>query len=573
MSVKRRKSAKLRVMALGLIAAFGAMAITTTDADARRYKSKGVHARGKVVHAKSKSARTQYNPPYAAIVVDANSGAVLHENSADSPRHPASLTKIMTLYLLFERLEAGKIKLDSEMEVSAHAASQSPSKLGLKVGSALRVEDAIRALVTKSANDAAVVVAEALGGDEPQFARIMTRKARALGMRGTLYRNASGLPNPEQITTARDQALLGRAIQERFPKFYRYFSTPSFTYHGHAMRNHNRLLGNVEGVDGIKTGYVTASGFNLVTSVRRGNRHLVAVVLGGRTSGLRDARMRELISEYITVASTKHTAPAIAEATEGAIPASPTRTRVASADSDETGTPARVASTIPAAAAPAAAIASGDPDPPATAALPADPNEDLKPIAVKTVKVKASTLQTAAIGSVAVPAASISPPARSGPVKVRPAASSPAKAAEVTKESSTRFDPKYDVVRPEPAKSEPAKPAAEPVKSAGAVSEPVAKVAAIEAAPPPVPPQRASRSGWIIQVGALDSVEAANNRIAMARAKAMNILARADAFTEPVVKGDKTLHRARFAGFDKNHAEAACKALKRADIACLALKN
>ncbi len=207
--------------------------------------------------------------------------------------------------------------------------SQSPSKLGLKAGSSIRVEDAIRALVTKSANDAAVVVAETLGGDEPQFARMMTRKARALGMNATLYRNASGLPNPEQITTARDQSLLGRAIQDRYPKYYRYFSTPSFTYRGHAMRNHNRLLGNVEGVDGIKTGYVAASGFNLVTSVRRGNRHLVAVVLGGRTGGLRDARMRELIAEHITVASTRRTVAAIAEAPEGAMPTAQPRTRVA----------------------------------------------------------------------------------------------------------------------------------------------------------------------------------------------------------------------------------------------------
>src|SRR5262249_36579817 len=166
-----------------------------------------------------------YNPPYSAIVVDVNSGKVLHDSSPDSLRHPASLTKIMTLYLLFERLDAGKMTLNTMMPVSAHAAAQDPTKLNLRPGQSIAVEDAIRGLVTKSANDAAVVIAEAIGGDESEFAAMMTRKARTLGMSRTVYRNASGLPNDEQVTTARDQALLGRAIQERFPRYYRYFST------------------------------------------------------------------------------------------------------------------------------------------------------------------------------------------------------------------------------------------------------------------------------------------------------------------------------------------------------------
>ena len=172
-------------------------------------------------------------------------------------------------------------------------------------GQTIAVEDAIRALVTKSANDVAVVVAEAIGGDEDTFARMMTRKARALGMARTVYTNASGLPDDDQITTARDQATLGRAIQDRFPRYYRYFATPSFVYRGHAMRNHNKLLGRVEGVDGIKTGYTRASGFNLVSSVRRGNRHIVAVVLGGASGGARDARMRGLIEQHIASAATQ----------------------------------------------------------------------------------------------------------------------------------------------------------------------------------------------------------------------------------------------------------------------------
>ncbi len=255
-----------------------------------------------------------YAPPYSAIVVDANSGNVLHAASPDELRHPASLTKIMTLYLLFERMEAGKFKVDSELAVSEHASVQAPTKLGLRPGQNIAVEDAIRALVTKSANDAAVVIAEAIGGNEGDFAEMMTKKAHALGMSHTVYRNASGLPNDEQVTTARDQALLGRAIQERFPRQYRYFSTSSFTYHGETMGNHNHLLGRVDGIDGIKTGYTQASGFNLVTSVHRNNRHIVAVVLGGASAGARDARMRTLIETHIAAASTQQTSTAIAEA-------------------------------------------------------------------------------------------------------------------------------------------------------------------------------------------------------------------------------------------------------------------
>src|SRR5262249_32562322 len=243
--------------------------------------------------------------PYADIVVDGNSGNVLHATNPDARRHPASLTKIMTLYLLFEQLEAGKLTLDSPLKVSAAAAAQDPTKLELKTGSSIRVEDAIKGIITRSANDAAVVVAEAIAGDEASFAKLMTRKALALGMSRTVYKNASGLPDDDQVTTARDQAALGRAIQERFPRYYKYFSIRSFTFRGEAIANHNHLLGRVEGVDGIKTGYINASGFNLVTSVHRGNRYLVAVVMGGGSAGSRDARMRELINDKIAQASTK----------------------------------------------------------------------------------------------------------------------------------------------------------------------------------------------------------------------------------------------------------------------------
>jgi len=248
-----------------------------------------------------------YHPPYSAIVIDDNSSQVLHNENADEPRHPASLTKIMTLYLLFEQLEAGTLKLDTPLRVSAFAALQHPTKLGLKVDQTLAVEDAIKGLVTRSANDAAVVVAEAIAGGEAEFAKLMTQKARALGMMSTTYVNASGLPADEQVTTARDQALLGCAIQDYFPRYYHYFSTPSFRFHGVEMHNHNALLGQLEGVDGVKTGYTEASGYNLVASIRRKEKHIVAVVLGGTSNAKRDARMRELITRYIPQAVTGRT--------------------------------------------------------------------------------------------------------------------------------------------------------------------------------------------------------------------------------------------------------------------------
>src|SRR5215216_8146543 len=295
-------SRALRVCALGLVTFTTAILISSESAEARRYKNRRHHV-----------VRESYSPQFSSIIVDGNSGAVLSSNNPDAIRRPASLTKIMTLYLLFERLEAGKIKLDTEMEVSGHASEQAPTKLGLKPGQTIKVEDAIKSLVTRSANDAAVVIAEAIGGDEDGFAKLMTRKARALGMTKTVYRNASDLPNDDQITTARDQATLGRAIQDRFPRYYRYFATSTFVYRGHAIRNHNRLLGNVEGVDGIKTGYTRASGFNLVSSMRRGNRHLVGVVLGGRSGGSRDAIMRSLLAENLEKAATTRTAAAITE--------------------------------------------------------------------------------------------------------------------------------------------------------------------------------------------------------------------------------------------------------------------
>ena len=236
---------------------------------------------------------------YAAMVFDSKSGQVLFSEAADEPRYPASLTKMMTLYVLFQELQANRLTLDSALPVSVYAAAQVPTKLGLQPGEAIRVEDAIKSLVAHSANDVAVAVAENLEGAEPAFAARMTRVARSLGMNSTYFQNASGLPNPEQLTTARDMIVLGAALRAHFPEYFGYFRTRTFAYRGRHYRTHNRLIGKVEGVDGIKTGYVRASGFNVVTSVRRGGRLLLAVVMGGQTAKARDQHMSMLLSTYL----------------------------------------------------------------------------------------------------------------------------------------------------------------------------------------------------------------------------------------------------------------------------------
>ncbi|WP_274630507.1 D-alanyl-D-alanine carboxypeptidase family protein [Arvimicrobium flavum] len=259
---------------------------------------------------------------YAAIVVDGNSGRTMYQAHANAARYPASLTKMMTLYMLFEALDSGRVSRSTAIPVSAHAASQPPSKLGLKRGSTIDVDTAIDALTVKSANDVAAAVGEFLGGgSEDRFAAMMTARARQLGMSNTVFRNASGLPDDGQRTTARDMALLGIALKKRFPHHFDEFSARSFAYRGRSVKGHNRLLGRVEGVDGIKTGYIRASGYNIVTSVGRGGRRLVVVVMGGKSGRERDAHVEELIERYLPSAGrgappTTVAAPAIPPAVE-----------------------------------------------------------------------------------------------------------------------------------------------------------------------------------------------------------------------------------------------------------------
>jgi D-alanyl-D-alanine carboxypeptidase len=232
---------------------------------------------------------------YASIVIDYETGRVLSEQGADERRHPASLTKIMTLYLIFEALDQGRITLNTRWTVSEFAAGQSPTKLGLDAGDRVAVRDVILGLVTRSANDAAVVAAEGLAGSEPRFAELMTRRAREIGMPRTVFMNASGLPHDDQITTVRDMATLGREIIRRFPHHYHYFSTREFSFEGRKFNNHNRLMGWYEGADGIKTGFIRASGFNLVASAVRDGRRIVGAVIGGPNPSERDQHMGRLL--------------------------------------------------------------------------------------------------------------------------------------------------------------------------------------------------------------------------------------------------------------------------------------
>jgi D-alanyl-D-alanine carboxypeptidase len=536
----------LRWGLLSLATAIALTAVLSDPADARTRRS------GK----RTTPASSSYSPGYAAIVVDANTGSILHSANADAIRHPASLTKIMTLYMLFERLESGKLSLDSPLRVSDHAADQSPTKLGLREGSTITVEDTIKGLITRSANDAAVVVAEHLAGSEEEFARQMTRKARALGMSNTVYRNASGLPDSAQVSTARDQATLGRAIQERFPRYYRYFSIRSFTFRGQHIGNHNRLLGKVEGVDGIKTGYIRASGFNLVTSVKRNGRHVVAVVLGGASAGARDARMRQLLAQHVDSASTRKTAPMIAEAPTRDAPA-PRATAARPETSSTNRFEMASAATTPAR------------DTPRGFAPTAGSDEPIRPVAVRTVSVKPAAVKGAkAVPIAAQPAPQPEPEAPAARAEAQPPPPAP---PPVARAGLLGVLPARTAAISEPPPAPPAARAAEPVREAMPQRE---TTPAAAPAAPVVPSSRPpTRSGWIIQVGAYPAESEAHQRLALAKSKASRLLASASPFTEPVQRGETTLYRARFAGLEREQAEAACKFLKRNDVDCLAIKN
>ncbi|MCK0210016.1 D-alanyl-D-alanine carboxypeptidase [Starkeya koreensis] len=498
---------------------------------------------------------------YSHIVVDANSGRVLDAENADALRHPASVTKVMTLYLLFEQLESGKMRLNTPLRVSAYAASQQPSKLGVKAGSTIEVEDAIQALVTRSANDVAVVIAENISGDASTFAQLMTRRARQLGMSRTTFRNPNGLPNPQQVTTARDLAVLGRAVQERFPKYYGYFEERSFMYRGVAIRNHNRLLGRVEGVDGIKTGYTSASGFNLLTSVKTNGRYVIAVVLGGTSGASRDNKMVALINENLPrAAAGRQTVARMNTAPSGAVADEPVGAPISLASAAPVPIPAPVAAptearaVIPVPAAnPRVAMASVASDIDVTASVPTpapapvraappvameNPAAPIVPVAVKTV----------AIARPAAPTASFS----NQPGILGTLSFSNGQAAGATQ-----------------AQAAPAQRAIKQVQLASAGPTEIPRQEAEQAEQSAAP-----RAGWAIQIGAYGSEADARAQIAKAQQKAPGALSKVDAYTEQAVKGSTKIVRARFAGFDQEAAaRKACQALKRSDFGCMVFRN
>ena len=485
----------------------------------------------------------------AAIVVDGNSGRTLYARNENELRFPASITKVMTLYLLFEQLEQGRLRLDSDIRVSAYAATQKPTKLGLHPGETIRVDDAIKAVVTRSANDIAVAIAETIGGDEESFAGLMTLKAHALGMNSTHFANASGLPNGEQVTTARDLAILGRAVQERFPRHYHYFATHAFYYHGATIVNHNHLLDRVEGMDGIKTGYTRASGFNLLTSVKRDGHYIVAVVLGGPSARARDKIMADLIEDQIENGATVRTASSIS----GTGVSGNNAEAAKSPDPSLRGTesPEKIDSR------------------PIFAPSPPRPNPTLDPIQVASLNAD-------------VPPEKSRPAFVSGAPKLGTAAPRAALGENNWKQAS--LDGSTARGRPglggdlSTATPSAIRASAGP---AAARSHGADKIAAAIKEPPQggvvkgadVRRPAVARSGWMIQIGATGDISKATELLARAKSEGRKTLITAQAFTEKVQKGSETLYRARFAGLEADSAALACKTLKRSGFSCFATKN
>jgi D-alanyl-D-alanine carboxypeptidase len=412
--------------------------------------------------------------------------------------------------------------LSTPMTVSVNASRQAPSKLGMRPGSTIDVEDAIGALVTKSANDVACVIAEHIGGTEANFAEMMTRKAHSLGMSKTRYANASGLPDPDQITTARDLTILARAIQDRFPRQFKYFQTRTFHYAGRAIGNHNRLVGTVEGVDGIKTGYTRASGFNLMTSAKLNGRQIVGIVLGGKSGASRDRIMADLVRSNLPRAfAGDRTSPAVVEVAERVRPA------VIAEAPRQTSTSARVQ------------VASADPDgvPATTASVARGAPLDIVPRATTTPTATPNAKWSSG-GTAAVPAS--------------------AQAFAALPAGNGKYDGRIPAVDPAAlvARTEPK-------------AEPRAEAPRRDVA---LPPRPASVTPWVIQLGAMDDEDKA--KTVLADARKTGSLSRAAPFTEKVVHGGTTLFRARFSGFSEaEDAQDACRSLKRNGFTCFATRS
>jgi D-alanyl-D-alanine carboxypeptidase len=552
-------------LAAGALIAASALVLAGAPAEAHHYRH--AHRYAHAHHWRFARSTPQFSrrafaaipasPAFSAIVVDANSGRTLYSADEDGLRHPASVTKVMTLYLLFEQLDSGAMTLQTRIPISEHAAVQAPCKLGVRPGRTITVEEAIKAVVTRSANDVAVAIAEAIGHDESAFAEMMTRKARALGMSNTVYRNASGLPDDEQVTSARDLSILGRAIEERFPRYFKYFSTQEFDFAGRAIGNHNHLLGRVDGVDGIKTGYTRASGFNLLTSVHRDGRSLVAVVMGGRSAGARDRIMENLIVDHIAEASTVHTATMVADGSR----ADETQPREAAREqASNHARPAVVASVpfrMPPARSASAPVAEGD-----------DADEDGAP-----------SLKVAAVNP-AVELPMVEPPSagaeQAGPVSglaeeplAGPAADQEPSRAELGWVKSAG----HAVNRREPAAADaPVLRAKRKPPEMGA-QIPAAAAGTTATSEDGQAFDAGRNRGWMIQIGATDDAAKATALLDKARQRNRLILASAKPVTEKVRKGEDTYYRARFAGLDSTSAETACRSLKRHGFSCFAARD
>jgi D-alanyl-D-alanine carboxypeptidase len=526
-------------------------------------------------------ARAQSKPmKQAAVVIDANTGRVLHAQFADAPRYPASLTKMMTLYLVFSEIDAGRLSYDTKIKVSARAAGMAPSKLDLDAGEEIEVIDAIKALITKSANDMAVTLAEHIGGTEYEFAKMMTQRARQMGMTSTTFRNASGLPDPGQITTARDMVTLGLRLQDDFPKHYRLFSITSFTYRGKTYRSHNTLMHGFPGMDGIKTGYTRASGFNLVSSVKTQDKHLVAAVFGGKTAAVRNAHMRMLLYRALEEASTEKTrGPAerpvaagppvdVAWATETKQSAKAKPVKVLPPKVAAKATPPAPTPPAPTPAARpkhdqiASVIAEGDApggsaaEAPVQAAMPPPPRLDLQALREA---MSESTPEQQPLPQARTLAASN--------------AAGPQDIAALIRNSIVDGAPTV-AAAPQPA------PAPQPVPAAvRAPSTLNSQADALAAAPPshlngPLPATAALRSGngYEIQIGAYGTAQEAESKLEHIRNRASGLLEGHSSVTLPVQRHDRQVFRARFVNFDESAASKTCLELRRLAVDCFVMK-
>ncbi|MCF6343419.1 MAG: D-alanyl-D-alanine carboxypeptidase [Devosiaceae bacterium] len=488
---------------------------------------------------------------YAGIVVDAKSGKTLYSRAADAQRYPASVTKVMTLYVLFQELDAGRLKLSTRMRVSKFASNAVPSKLGLRAGSTISVENAIKALVTKSANDVARVIAEHISGTETKFAQRMTKVARSLGMKRTTYRNASGLPNSKQITTVRDQSRLGIAIYQHFPKYYKYFQTRLFKYKGKRYGNNNRLLGQ-NGIDGIKTGYIRASGFNLLTASRKDNRHIIVVAFGFDSGTQRNAKVAALVNSYLKkarrgsyVAQARIAKPRITGITRvAARPVTPMPRIIRLADSTQ---PLQIASTAP------INIAN---QPSANNTLTTSPIPATRPV----------NLLVANVGSDRVNLAS-------RPMNLAVINPTPATNLLASSSQDKPIDIIGEWISDRIALEDNNGTMILPPVGIGSGTQTIDLLTSGSVTKNAIKPIEKPKEiiGWKVQIGTSNSEESAQLLIADA-SKTYSPLKNLRPTIEQLQKNGVPYYRARFVGFANiEQAQSACKKLKQKEISCLAV--